>query len=85
MTSDDKMPCRPLSSNCHATAASEPTLPLQDMGQPQAGPSGRTARATTVVREGQENEGDVSNRQAEPNSAAPEAAQKEPEAPCPNR
>ena len=27
----------------------------------------------------------MSNRQAEPNSAAPEPAQKEPEAPCPNR
>ncbi len=38
-----------------------------------------------MVREGQENEGDMSNRQAEPNSAAPEPAQKEPEAPCPNR
>ena len=60
-------------------------VPLQDMGQLQAGTSGRTARATTVVREGQENEGDMRNRQAGPSSAAPEPAQKEPEGPCPNR
>ena len=66
-------------------SAAEEALPLQDMGQPQAGPSGRTARATTVVRKDQENEGDLRNMPAEPNSSAPEPAQKEPEGPCPNR
>ena len=65
--------------------ASKAPLPLQDMGQLQAGTSGRTARATTVVRDGQENEGDMRNRHAGPSSAAPEPAQKEPEGPCPNR
>ena len=68
-----------------ASIASKATLPLQDMGQLQAGTSGRTARATTVVRAGQENEGDMRNRQAGPSSAAPEPAQKEPEGPCPDR
>ena len=50
-----------------------------------AGPSGRTARATTVARDGQENAGDVRNRQAGPSSAAGQTAEKEPEGPCPNR
>lgn len=65
--------------------ALEAMPPLQDMGQAQAGPSGRTARATTVVRENQENDGDMRNMLAEPNSSAPEPAQREPEGPCPNR
>ena len=69
----------------HAETCATFKLLLQDMGQSMAGPSGQTARATTVIREDQENEGDVRNRQAGTSGAAPEPAQKEPEGPCPNR
>lgn len=60
---------------------------MQDLlTPPLAGPSGRTARATTVARDGQENvAAGAQNGQAGPGSNTAEPAQKEPEGPCPNR
>ena len=78
---------RPSPGTVHPAEGSEGSVAchLQDIGQPVAGPSGRTARATTVARDGQENAGDVRNRQAGPSSAPGQPAEKEPQGPCPNR